>query len=61
MADKDASKQHGFSRISASFKLVKSEKGHQKPLLTVTMAQDSLVCKLEGQETQVKSLWSLTH
>lgn len=60
-ADKEVSNQNSVSRSKGSFMLVKSENRHQKPYLTVNMIQDSLVCKLEGQETQVKSLWSLTN
>lgn len=38
---------------------LKSEKGQQGPFLAVSKMQDSLVCELEGQETQVQSLWNL--
>lgn len=56
---KGISKQHCVSRSNGSFMLLKSEKGHQGLFLTVNVVQDSVVCKLEGQETQVQSLWSL--
>lgn len=50
-AGKEVSKQHSVSRSKGFFMLVKSEKVHQNPLLTVNRIQDSFVCKVEGQET----------